>query len=346
MSTATTATLTFSCPVATDALTPIRSGHYCQSCEKHVRDYTTMSDRELLMALRQNPSGCGSFRADQLDRNLDTDLARAELTRRGYTFAAIALLLALQILGVQKANAQEYSRAIPPGQIEVQHAVSTDAKTYSPTSEQMHSFQIVDQTGEPLAGATVAALATDGTILAGEYADESGSVTLLISDAVDRVQVSFVGYRTEEFLLSSQLEPVLEMGTLETMLNEVVVTSYHSEATRDVLGGYSITSCEYGYGEVVDSTASGSLDFESEVALEWAVFPNPSTGLSTLRLPTMNALVNVYSVTGQLVLSLAPDAFATQVELELPARLPSGTYVVEVVGSNGFAEAVKWVVMR
>ncbi len=45
MSSPDSVTLAFACPVAADALTPIRSGHYCQSCEQHVRDYSAMSDR-------------------------------------------------------------------------------------------------------------------------------------------------------------------------------------------------------------------------------------------------------------------------------------------------------------
>jgi hypothetical protein len=45
-------------------------GKFCESCQKEVIDFTTMSDAEIILFFKNNKDKCGSFKASQLNRNL------------------------------------------------------------------------------------------------------------------------------------------------------------------------------------------------------------------------------------------------------------------------------------
>src|ERR1700722_2778813 len=45
-------------------------GAFCQSCQKEVIDFSTMTDREVIEYLSKHNTGCGRFRKDQLDVGL------------------------------------------------------------------------------------------------------------------------------------------------------------------------------------------------------------------------------------------------------------------------------------
>lgn len=48
-------------------------GRYCDSCEKHIQDFSKMSDHELIERLLSDQSHCGNFDVEQLDRMLRMD---------------------------------------------------------------------------------------------------------------------------------------------------------------------------------------------------------------------------------------------------------------------------------
>ena len=56
-----------------DAMTPVEKGRYCGSCEKHVMDFSRLSDREIAQFFKKPSTGsiCGRFSTDQLDRAID-----------------------------------------------------------------------------------------------------------------------------------------------------------------------------------------------------------------------------------------------------------------------------------
>lgn len=52
-------------------MTPDEKGRFCEVCSKSVRDFTKLSDLEIIERVSENNNICGNFRVDQLDRNLD-----------------------------------------------------------------------------------------------------------------------------------------------------------------------------------------------------------------------------------------------------------------------------------
>ncbi|MNK25529.1 TonB-dependent Receptor Plug Domain protein [compost metagenome] len=52
-------------------MTPDEKGRFCEVCSKSVRDFTRLSDLEIIESVSENTNICGNFRVDQLDRNLN-----------------------------------------------------------------------------------------------------------------------------------------------------------------------------------------------------------------------------------------------------------------------------------
>lgn len=51
-------------------MTPINGGHICAICTKTVIDYSSMTDTEMIAYINKYGMGCGTFRDDQLNREL------------------------------------------------------------------------------------------------------------------------------------------------------------------------------------------------------------------------------------------------------------------------------------
>lgn len=52
-------------------MTPDEKGRFCGVCSKSVRDFTRLSDLEIIENVSGNTNICGNFRVNQLDRNLN-----------------------------------------------------------------------------------------------------------------------------------------------------------------------------------------------------------------------------------------------------------------------------------
>jgi hypothetical protein len=80
---------------------PTERGAFCNSCQKEVIDFTSMTDREVMEYLSKNKLGCSRFRSDQLDRNLTI----ARIDNGVYKWRALALSL-LSLVSVRNMMAQ------------------------------------------------------------------------------------------------------------------------------------------------------------------------------------------------------------------------------------------------
>ncbi len=58
------------CHEAWDRMDPTERGAFCQSCQKEVIDYSSMTDREVIEHLTNAKRGCGRFRSDQVEAPL------------------------------------------------------------------------------------------------------------------------------------------------------------------------------------------------------------------------------------------------------------------------------------
>lgn len=62
--------ITTPCTVSAGELKQITGGHFCNSCQKTVIDYSNMGDAEIKAHIHKHGLGCGQFRNDQLGREL------------------------------------------------------------------------------------------------------------------------------------------------------------------------------------------------------------------------------------------------------------------------------------
>lgn len=62
--------LTNRCHVSAEKLSHVNDGYWCADCKKTVIDYSNMSDGEVLTHITMHGLGCGQFRDDQLDREM------------------------------------------------------------------------------------------------------------------------------------------------------------------------------------------------------------------------------------------------------------------------------------
>lgn len=120
------------CEISASYLTPLQGGSFCSSCEKTVVDYSNMTDSEMKDYITKFGLGCGSFRADQLNREL------APAIRHKNRFLYLPILAAL---------------FVPPKQSVAQVKQSTEQTDTSSCKKEDH--EILDTIESVAYGTTV-----------------------------------------------------------------------------------------------------------------------------------------------------------------------------------------------
>ena len=88
---------------------------------------------------------------------------------------------------------------------------------------------VVDETGEPMIGATVKAVGQTG----GTVTDMDGNYVLSVNGKVSQIEVSYIGYRTQKAAVKNGRADV-HMSTDANQLEELVVIGYGSVKKGDV----------------------------------------------------------------------------------------------------------------
>ncbi|MDE6339307.1 MAG: TonB-dependent receptor, partial [Muribaculaceae bacterium] len=108
------------------------------------------------------------------------------------------------------------------------------------------SGTVVDETGEPLIGATVKVVGS----LAGTTTDLDGHYTLKVTDDAKLLTISYVGYTTETVDIKSDTVNVT-MYPDNQILNEVVVIGYGTRKREDLTGAVStVTDKDFNKGMI------------------------------------------------------------------------------------------------
>lgn len=79
-------------------MTPADKGRFCDSCQKQVVDFTTMSDREIAQFFKKPSTGsiCGRFMNDQLNREIEIPKKRIPWVKYFFQFALPTFLFSLR----------------------------------------------------------------------------------------------------------------------------------------------------------------------------------------------------------------------------------------------------------
>ncbi|MBC7949522.1 MAG: carboxypeptidase-like regulatory domain-containing protein [Chitinophagaceae bacterium] len=202
-----------------ERMTQAEKGRFCGSCQKHVLDFTSMSDAQLAAFFKKPSTGevCGRFFPDQLDRDVEIPRKRIPWVKYFFQFALPAFLFSSKavaqgkvIMGKLKVPTENLPR-LTLGQASVK-----------PAPEIFIKGKIVGFDNLPVPFATVAIVGTRAIVAAdsiGEFkiVNPGETATILL-------QVSSVGYKTKEVMLnalSASEKPItIQLAALD--LSEVV----------------------------------------------------------------------------------------------------------------------------
>jgi hypothetical protein len=200
-------------------------GRFCNSCQKTVVDFTSMTDAEVVRWLtKQKGNTCGRFTEKQLARELT-----ASISSQRWTWRAVALGLSAW-LSTKTAEAQTKSISLTS-----QHSLCTtlgvqpQEKSLLPTQDSIITIkgQVLDaQTKEEIPGVYIQ---LKGSTIA-VPSDAKGKFVMNIpnSDRLNQgvVVFSFIGYKTQERSLADLMKQemaIISIGVDENVLSGEVI---------------------------------------------------------------------------------------------------------------------------
>ena len=183
------------CSEKFETFSPTNTGGFCQSCQKEVIDFRSMSDREILDHFsKDQQKSCGYFRQSQLKSY--TEIVPPKRKRHISLFGAG--LMGISIFAVQPpANSLLQNIKHFPDIIVEQKDIADTLKPEYKTADKNPVVEgiILGESNEPMQGASVV---VKGTTI-GCFTDEEGRFSF--SEPLkegDVLIISFVGYETQE----------------------------------------------------------------------------------------------------------------------------------------------------
>ncbi|MDR3262208.1 MAG: TonB-dependent receptor [Tannerella sp.] len=111
---------------------------------------------------------------------------------------------------------------------------------------------VTDQAGDPLIGANVVEKNTTN----GNITDLDGKFTLEVENGRSVLQISFIGYVSQEFVVGNQTNLSIALLEDNQSLEEVVVVGYGVQRKSDVTGSISVATAE----DILASSSFSALD--------------------------------------------------------------------------------------
>lgn len=102
------------------------------------------------------------------------------------------------------------------------------------------SGEVVDESGEPLAGATVMLKGTD----IGVATNIDGQFSIMVSGKKPVLEISYIGMKTESIAIEKTSVLFISLKRADNMMDEVVVTGYQNIKRENATGSYQIIRAE------------------------------------------------------------------------------------------------------
>ena len=133
------------------------------------------------------------------------------------------------------------------------HSVDSKNNGFLPISKLQLEITgvVIDETGNPLPGATIIELGT----VSGTQSDFEGNFSLIVSNDDATLVVSYIGFETKEVLLNGRRNIVVNLQESTSQLDEVVIIGYGSTTLKESTG--SIASIKV---EDIRQAANTSVD--------------------------------------------------------------------------------------
>lgn len=317
-----------------DQMTPSEQGHFCSSCQKHVIDFSTMSDTQLVAFFKKPPQGsvCGRFFSDQLDRAIDIPKKRIPWVKYFFQFALPAFLASAKVAAQGNVTVKNKRvEAMPPkpapqNNASVENAVS--AVKISITGK------VVGENNDSLPFATVK---IKGTQIA-RPADAKGMFKMEdIQFSQGMVlEISYAGYVSEERVIT------IESGTVQDMFVQLKLKPVTTEAVVIVSAPvYRKGGITWIYSAIRSAPIPKTVGVEPEKpTIE--VYPNPVQRNSTVNIQWQHtkdetAKLTVIGMGGNLVLSQSQRIAKgfNRISVLADGRWAAGVYIVQLLDEKG-----------
>ncbi|MBL4642308.1 MAG: carboxypeptidase-like regulatory domain-containing protein [Flavobacteriaceae bacterium] len=196
-------------------MTDLEKGKFCDSCKKHVHDFTQYSNIELARKIKKGDKICGKFKREQINTNLFIPVS-SKLNRFRYVFSFSAIFFATHTLISQNSSKKD-------------KVVQTSIKRNFDIKQVSDSIKvkgnIVDNNGDILPGASIYLIQTNTYY----ESDFDGNFTFHIDKKLINkpfsLEINFVGFVIKNIIVNknnyNSLKIILEEDNI--LMGEVVI---------------------------------------------------------------------------------------------------------------------------
>ena len=299
-------TLTIPEPCGEDfnAMTPVKGGKFCGSCEKTIVDFRTMNDYQVLQFYKQNNGKiCGVFNQRQLNRAMPFPLERKP-SRNWKAVAALATGLLFGGGLVGQTNASTIEEMVVTTQQTINNQQENDTTI---PNKVIKGFVKNKEYQDRLIGANIMIAGTN----IHTTTDIDGFFEITIPDNLKEIEltVAYIGFESQTLLFNDKYP-------IPTKEIEIALASNHFEMDQMIMGIMIASDFEEapvcGTGEIVkledipEITPDVVIEKEIIVDQQITVFPNPF--INHLKVSYDFAakgdyLLNIYDRSGRLLLA-------------------------------------------
>lgn len=313
------------CHESWDKMKPTEKGKFCDSCQKEVIDFTSMSDVQLFAFFRKSSNGslCGRFMEEQLGRDIDIPKKRIPWLKYFFQILLPAFLASSKITAQGKVLASQESVIITKLKNEgIQNSIE---------DEKMIVGKVMDRSGN---GIPYASVIIRGTVI-GTATDSIGNFSLNYKGFENLIVLvsSCVGFQSAEAIINfnEMKEPLtINLNFADNLSEVVVVSNVQGRLLDGVMGGLVIKRTFF--EELRDTI------FPSKKLV--TLYPNPIRKNSTLAIDIKNVdggtySFRLFSVNGQILLikELVINKSENIIKLDIPA-VPAGAYILQMINKQ------------
>ena len=200
-------------------MTQDEKGRFCNACQKHVMDFTNMTDGELAAFFRKpSKSLCGRLQYSQLERDIFIPRKRIPWIKYFFKFSLPAFLLSQKAIAQNKAVKGEVIEVFSKGVCDSSKMFQQELITKS------NSFirgKVIDERNEGIPYATVVIKGT----ARGVACDKEGNFIITIDSMPQTLAASCVGFAATEVQVKEFSNQVVLIRPQSQLQGEMIVTT-------------------------------------------------------------------------------------------------------------------------
>lgn len=327
-----------------DGMTPQDKGRHCQSCNKIVVDFSTMTDQQVLNYFKTTTgSTCGRFHTEQLQRPLIERQERP--TRWKYFLASIIGFILGGKLWAQNRPIKERTMGKPAIAVTqlmgdtILPKKTGEAIGQTEISANRIKGKVMNEKGAALAGITVLQQATQKGTLTNKDGlfeifgnNNRGPITLIFSGVGFETKKVDIALKDLNMPIDIILKPFVEN------LKEVILeTNNRSLKGKIMLGGISSASCRKPRKTIKDTLVK---KVQQVLKIEPVkIYPNPVQQNATIHLVLRDKgtyQLHLFDVQSRMIVAKDIETVVNNetVQLQLPANITAGNYFLQFMNTK------------